>query len=170
MGSSKIWHCIQASSSSVLDSASVWQVLLLGITQSQNLKETPYKTDLESSFAIGIVGDAGVRGTAQQPRLFVGMILILIFAEVLGTLSSDITKAHHSILNRINRPLWSHCSFTHELKSYARCYMLDSSAQARPSYKAPSPTVCCHSRTTLYSKMHERERETGRTSFVVDVV
>ena len=32
----------------------------------------------------GIVGDAGVRGTAQQPRLFVGMILILIFAEVLG--------------------------------------------------------------------------------------
>ena len=38
----------------------------------------------ECSFAIGIVGDAGVRGTAQQPRLFVGMILILIFAEVLG--------------------------------------------------------------------------------------
>lgn len=36
------------------------------------------------SFAIGIVGDAGVRGTAQQPRLYVGMILILIFAEVLG--------------------------------------------------------------------------------------
>jgi V-type H+-transporting ATPase proteolipid subunit len=35
-------------------------------------------------FAIGIVGDAGVRGSAQQPRLFVGMILILIFAEVLG--------------------------------------------------------------------------------------
>ncbi|KAL8994723.1 MAG: hypothetical protein Q9169_005387 [Polycauliona sp. 2 TL-2023] len=39
---------------------------------------------LKTSFAIGIVGDAGVRGTAQQPRLFVGMILILIFAEVLG--------------------------------------------------------------------------------------
>ena len=38
------------------------------------------------SFAIGIVGDAGVRGTAQQPRLYVGMILILIFAEVLGKL------------------------------------------------------------------------------------
>jgi len=32
----------------------------------------------------GIVGDAGVRSTAQQPKLFVGMILILIFAEVLG--------------------------------------------------------------------------------------
>ncbi|KAK3099840.1 hypothetical protein FSP39_010556 [Pinctada imbricata] len=39
---------------------------------------------LASGFAIGIVGDAGVRGTAQQPRLYVGMILILIFAEVLG--------------------------------------------------------------------------------------
>lgn len=37
-----------------------------------------------TGFAIGIVGDAGVRGSAQQPRLFVGMILILIFAEVLG--------------------------------------------------------------------------------------
>lgn len=39
---------------------------------------------LSAGFAIGIVGDAGVRGTAQQPRLFVGMLLILIFAEVLG--------------------------------------------------------------------------------------
>merc|ERR1712039_589714 len=33
---------------------------------------------LAAGYAIGIVGDAGVRGTAQQPRLFVGMILILI--------------------------------------------------------------------------------------------
>ncbi|KAH0832375.1 UNC-like C-terminal-domain-containing protein [Lanmaoa asiatica] len=41
---------------------------------------------LAAGFAVGIVGDAGVRGTAQQPRLFVGMVLILIFAEVLGTL------------------------------------------------------------------------------------
>ena len=39
---------------------------------------------LAAGFAIGIVGDSGVRGTAQQPRLFVGMVLILIFAEVLG--------------------------------------------------------------------------------------
>merc|ERR1712071_660306 len=39
---------------------------------------------LGAGLAVGIVGDAGVRGTAQQPRLFVGMILILIFAEVLG--------------------------------------------------------------------------------------
>jgi len=39
---------------------------------------------LAAGFAVGIVGDAGVRGSAQQPRVFVGMILILIFAEVLG--------------------------------------------------------------------------------------
>lgn len=39
---------------------------------------------LGAGIAIGIVGDAGVRGTAQQPRLYVGMILILIFAEVLA--------------------------------------------------------------------------------------
>merc|ERR1712168_1428284 len=39
---------------------------------------------LVAGYAIGVVGDAGVRGTAQQPKLFVGMILILIFAEVLG--------------------------------------------------------------------------------------
>ncbi|XP_017859905.1 PREDICTED: V-type proton ATPase 16 kDa proteolipid subunit-like [Drosophila arizonae] len=37
-----------------------------------------------SGYAIGCVGDAGVRNTALQPRLFIGMILILIFAEVLG--------------------------------------------------------------------------------------
>lgn len=39
---------------------------------------------LSAGFAIGIVGDAGIRGSAQQPKLFVGMILIIIFAEVLG--------------------------------------------------------------------------------------
>ena len=38
---------------------------------------------LAAGFAVGVVGDAGVRGSAQQPRLFVGMILIMIFAEVL---------------------------------------------------------------------------------------
>lgn len=39
---------------------------------------------LAAGYAIGVVGDAGVRGVAQQPRLFVGTVLILIFAEVLG--------------------------------------------------------------------------------------
>ena len=33
---------------------------------------------------VGIAGDSGVRGTGQQPRIFVAMILILIFSEVLG--------------------------------------------------------------------------------------
>ncbi|EFP09116.1 hypothetical protein GCK72_009514 [Caenorhabditis remanei] len=39
---------------------------------------------LGAGYAIGIAGDAGVRALSQQPRMFVGMILILIFAEVLG--------------------------------------------------------------------------------------
>lgn len=41
-------------------------------------------SSLAAGLAIGIVGDAGVRAVAQQPRLFVGMILILIFAEALA--------------------------------------------------------------------------------------
>ena len=39
---------------------------------------------LGAGMAIGIVGDAGVRAVGQQEKLFVGMILILIFAEALG--------------------------------------------------------------------------------------
>merc|ERR1712108_83756 len=39
---------------------------------------------LGAGMAIGIVGDAGVRATAQQPRLYVGMVLILIFSEALA--------------------------------------------------------------------------------------
>eukprot|EP00656_Telonema_subtile_P036581 TRINITY_DN405_c0_g1_i6.p1 TRINITY_DN405_c0_g1~~TRINITY_DN405_c0_g1_i6.p1 ORF type:complete len:233 (+),score=46.21 TRINITY_DN405_c0_g1_i6:141-839(+) len=39
---------------------------------------------LSAGLAIGIVGDAGVRANARQPKLFVGVILILIFAEALG--------------------------------------------------------------------------------------
>ena len=39
---------------------------------------------LAAGFAIGIVGDVGVRSVSQQPRMFVSMVLILIFAEVLG--------------------------------------------------------------------------------------
>lgn len=39
---------------------------------------------LAAGMAIGIVGDSGVRANAQQPKLFVGMILILIFAEALA--------------------------------------------------------------------------------------
>lgn len=39
---------------------------------------------LAAGLSVGVVGDAGVRASAQQPRLFGGMMLILIFAEVLG--------------------------------------------------------------------------------------
>lgn len=39
---------------------------------------------LAAGLSIGIIGDAGVRGKAQQPRLFVTMVMLLIFAEVLG--------------------------------------------------------------------------------------
>lgn len=39
---------------------------------------------IASGYAIGIVGDAGVRGLIKQPRLFVLLVLMLIFAEVLG--------------------------------------------------------------------------------------
>ncbi|KAF7904536.1 hypothetical protein EAF00_001870 [Botryotinia globosa] len=39
---------------------------------------------LASGFSIGVIGDAGVRGAAMQPKMFVGMALVLIFAEGLG--------------------------------------------------------------------------------------
>ncbi len=39
---------------------------------------------MSAGFSVGIVGDAGVRASAQQPRMYIGMMLILIFAEVLG--------------------------------------------------------------------------------------
>lgn len=39
---------------------------------------------LALGYAIGVVGDEGVRKFMHQPRLFVGIVLILIFAEVLG--------------------------------------------------------------------------------------
>ena len=39
---------------------------------------------LTAGLAIGIVGDSMTRASAEQPKLFVGMVLILIFAEALG--------------------------------------------------------------------------------------
>ena len=39
---------------------------------------------LAAGLAIGISGDAGVRAFAQTDSIFVGMILILIFAEAIG--------------------------------------------------------------------------------------
>ncbi|KAG2243040.1 hypothetical protein Bca52824_095125 [Brassica carinata] len=51
---------------------------------------------LAAGIAIGIVGDAGW-ANAQQPKLFVGMILILILAEALslhGLIVSIILSSH----------------------------------------------------------------------------
>ena len=39
---------------------------------------------LAAGLAIGVAGDAGVRAYAQTDAIFVGMILILIFAEAIG--------------------------------------------------------------------------------------
>ena len=41
-------------------------------------------SSLASGYAIGIAGEAGVKGYAMNNQLFVGMILILIFAEAIG--------------------------------------------------------------------------------------
>ncbi|XP_015304886.3 V-type proton ATPase 16 kDa proteolipid subunit c-like [Macaca fascicularis] len=49
---------------------------------------------LAAGFAVGIVRNAGVRATAQQPRLFMGMILTLIFAEVLGLYGLIVALIH----------------------------------------------------------------------------
>jgi F0F1-type ATP synthase membrane subunit c/vacuolar-type H+-ATPase subunit K len=49
-------------------------------------------TSLAAGYAIGIVGDMGVRSYMKQSRIFVGMVLILIFAEVLGLYGSVILR------------------------------------------------------------------------------
>ena len=41
-------------------------------------------TSFAAGIAIGIGGEAGVRALGQQEKIFVGMMLILIFAEALG--------------------------------------------------------------------------------------
>ena len=41
-------------------------------------------TSLGAGIAIGIGGEAGVRALGQQDKVFVGMMLILIFSEALG--------------------------------------------------------------------------------------
>ena len=41
-------------------------------------------SSLAAGISIGVAGDAGVRALGQQDRIFVGMMLILIFSEALG--------------------------------------------------------------------------------------
>ncbi|KAG5519109.1 hypothetical protein PMAC_002196 [Pneumocystis sp. 'macacae'] len=41
-------------------------------------------TGIASGYSIGIIGDNGVRSYMRQPKIFVSMVLVLIFSEVLG--------------------------------------------------------------------------------------
>jgi V-type H+-transporting ATPase proteolipid subunit len=41
-------------------------------------------TGLAAGYCVGVIGDASVRAYGQQSRVFVLMVLMLIFAEVLG--------------------------------------------------------------------------------------
>ena len=41
-------------------------------------------SSLAAGIAIGVGGESGVRGLGQQDKIFVGMMLILIFSEALG--------------------------------------------------------------------------------------
>ena len=74
--------------------------LIIAITLNQKMSYTSYEaylgwahlaagltcglSCLGSGMAVGIVGDAGTRTNGQQPRFFVGMVLILIFAGAPG--------------------------------------------------------------------------------------
>jgi len=74
--------------------------LIIAVILTQQVKSTGYSaftgyahlaaglscglSGMGAGFAIGIVGDAGVRANGIQPKMFVPMVLILIFAEALG--------------------------------------------------------------------------------------
>ena len=47
---------------------------------------------LAAGVAIGVAGDAGVRAVAKQTKMYVGMVLILIFAEVRTTTALSRTE------------------------------------------------------------------------------
>jgi len=74
--------------------------LIVAVILNTNIKETGYTefsgwkhlasglccglSSLGAGVAIGVAGDAGARAMGQQDRIFVGMMLILIFSEALG--------------------------------------------------------------------------------------
>ena len=74
--------------------------LIVAVILKQNIKPAEYSifsgwkhfasglccglSSLGAGIAIGVAGDAGVRALGQQDRIFVGMMLILIFSEALG--------------------------------------------------------------------------------------
>lgn len=75
---------------------------------------------LASGLCIGIVGDAGVRGAAQQPRMFMGMMLMLIFAEVLGRFRL-VLMCGGDLLTPV-RYLWAHRCFVDDSRCEYRSY------------------------------------------------
>lgn len=72
----------------------------IGTDESDGIKQNTYRFDegfkhlasglcvgasgIGAGYAIGLVGDVGVKAVGLQPKLYVGMILILIFAEALA--------------------------------------------------------------------------------------
>ncbi|SPO00217.1 related to vacuolar ATP synthase proteolipid subunit [Cephalotrichum gorgonifer] len=50
---------------------------------------------LASGYCIGVVGEAGVRAFMQEQKVYVGMVLILIFGEVLGLYGYKPTNPSH---------------------------------------------------------------------------
>eukprot|EP00300_Choanocystis_sp_HF-7_P037586 c5378_g1_i1.p1 GENE.c5378_g1_i1~~c5378_g1_i1.p1 ORF type:complete len:148 (+),score=28.48 c5378_g1_i1:147-590(+) len=74
--------------------------LIVAVIISSKLSKSPYPlydgfahlaaglccgfANMAAGFAIGIVGDIGARSSAAQPKLYVGVVLMLIFAEALG--------------------------------------------------------------------------------------
>ena len=74
--------------------------LIVAVILKQNIKPAEYSifsgwkhfasglccglSSLGAGIAIGVAGDAGVRALGQQDRIFVGMMLILIFSEAIG--------------------------------------------------------------------------------------
>ena len=74
--------------------------LIVAVILKQNIKPDQYSmfsgwkhfasglccglSSLGAGIAIGVAGDAGVRALGQQDRIFVGMMLILIFSEAIG--------------------------------------------------------------------------------------
>lgn len=78
-----------AGSLNPLEDYSLFKLTLLGHTDNSGIIHLSAGlcvglTGLAAGYCIGIVGDQGVRSYLLQQKIFVGLVLILIFAEVLG--------------------------------------------------------------------------------------
>ena len=94
---------------------------------------------IAAGYSIGKVGDSGVRAFMDEPRVYVGMVLILIFGEVLGL--------YGCVLNHV--PNHEHNS-VQEL-TFAASSSASSSTpkpRARSTTRAPNPPSTAGSPTT----------------------